>query len=351
MRAIFETLDAMEMNKMNVLHWHLVDDQSFPFVSETYPELSEKGAFNARTHVYHRKDVEAVLEYARVRGIRVLAEFDTPGHTQSWGKGMPKLLTQCYDKDHKPKLGIWGVLDPSQEATFEVLQKLFLELSRRFPEQYLHLGGDEVDFSCWQSNPGVKAFMERMHFGNDYKRLESYYIQRVVKMVESLAKSYIVWQEVFDDNVTLAPDTVVHVWKGKGWQLEMQKVTERGLRVLLSAPWYLNHISYGTDWIKYYEVDPLNFNPANSSKATDLVMGGEACMWGEWVDASNLISRTWPRASAVAERLWWGTNTKPTVTPAIKSRFHDQHCRMQTLGLRVGPIDGPGLYCPCDYAM
>lgn len=347
--SIYQTLDAMEMNKLNALHWHLVDDQSFPFVSETFPQLHQHGAYNAETHIYTKADVAAVIEYARLRGIRVIAEFDTPGHTRSWGKGVSGLLTQCFDAHHKAVPNSFGPLDVTKNATYEFVEKLFEEIVGRFPDQYTHLGGDEVNFQCWASNPQVQAFMREHALGTDYRRLESYYIQKLVQIVERLKRSYIVWQEVFDDGVQLQADTVVQVWKGHEgqWMGEMERVTARGFKVLLSSPWYLNHIAYGTDWNRLYQADPLHFN-ASAAAHKQLVMGGEACMWGEWVDASNLISRTWPRASAVAERLWSPQHVN-SVNQA-RPRFNHQHCRMQVLGLRVQPNEGPG-YCACDHAM
>mgnify|MGYP002714359367 CR=1 FL=1 len=290
LHAIYETLDAMEMNKFNVFHWHLVDDQSFPFVSTTFPALSEKGAYRSN-FIYTPEDVQKVSHYANDRGIRVIPEFDTPGHTQSWGKGQPNLLTQCYDAKGKPKPNVYGPINPVLNTTYEFIQKLFHEIAQRFPDQYIHLGGDEVEFGCWKSNPILQEFMKTNHFGDDYAKLESYYITKLIDIVQNLNRSYIVWQEVFDNKVNIRPETVVNVWKGNGWPTEMKNVAKAGHHVLLSACWYLNYIGYGTDWYKYYQCDPQNFNGTQQEK--NLVIGGEACMWGEFVDASNLISRTW----------------------------------------------------------
>lgn len=343
LKSIIETLDAMAYNKMNVLHWHVTDDQSFPFVSRVFPTLSEEGAFDPETHVYKPADVQYVIDEAAARGIRVMAEFDTPGHTRSWGEAFPELLTTCYN-GQVPN-GRLGPVDPSRNESFTFLAHFFSEVARVFPDQYLHLGGDEVSFLCWMSNPNITSFMREMGIPMRYDKLEEYYIQRLLKIIQELRKSYIVWQEVFDNKVQIAPDTVVHVWK-QPQELEMASVTAAGYRALLSACWYLDHISYGNDWTKYYICDPQNFPGTPVQKS--LVIGGEACVWGEYVDATNLISRTWPRASAVAERLWSPITAKSAKKAA--PRFEEHRCRMMRRGLLVEPQNGPG-FCECDNAI
>uniref|UniRef100_A0A8C4SWV9 Beta-hexosaminidase n=1 Tax=Erpetoichthys calabaricus TaxID=27687 RepID=A0A8C4SWV9_ERPCA len=342
LKVILANLDAMAMNKFNVFHWHIVDDQSFPYQSTAFPDLSDKGSYHPYTHVYTHMDVKIVIEYARLRGIRVIPEFDTPGHTQSWGFGQKDLLTTCYSG--VAPSGTYGPVNPILNTTYDFMSVLFKEVSSVFPDAYVHLGGDEVDFTCWKSNPDIQTFMDEQGFGKDYSKLESFYIAKILDIVAQTGKGYMVWQEVFDNNVKLKLDTVVHVWKGSGdqqYKMEMAAVTAAGFQTLLSSPWYLNVISYGQDWQQIYKVDPRSFNGTDEQKK--LVIGGEACLWGEYVDATNLMSRLWPRASAVAERLW--SSEDVTNLNDAYSRLTVHRCRMVKRGVRAQPL----FVGHCDY--
>ncbi|XP_051875673.1 LOW QUALITY PROTEIN: beta-hexosaminidase subunit beta [Pristis pectinata] len=339
-KVILKTLDAMSFNKFNVFHWHIVDDPSFPYQSVTFPKLSEQGAYHPVTHIYTLKDVQTVIEYARERGIRVIPEFDTPGHTQSW-KGQSNLLTPCYNGE-KPS-GTFGPINPALNTTYDFMNQFFKEISWVFPDKYIHLGGDEVNFACWKSNPTITEFMKKQGFGSDYRKLESFYVKNVLDIVTSNLKGYIVWQEVFDNRVKIKSDTVVEVWMARNMKAELSKVTLAGFTTILAAPWYLDYISYGQDWQKYYQVEPLNFNGTVAQKK--LVIGGEACLWGEFVDATNLASRLWPRASAVGERLWSSEETKD-LNDAYK-RLTKHRCRMVQRGIPAEPLFVG--YCDYEY--
>ncbi|XP_040012870.1 beta-hexosaminidase subunit beta isoform X2 [Xiphias gladius] len=340
-KVILANLETMAMNKFNVFHWHIVDDPSFPYLSRTFPQLSKQGAYHPYTHVYTPADVKMVIEFARLRGIRVVPEFDTPGHTQSWGKGQTDLLTPCYSGS-KPS-GTFGPVNPILNTTYDFMKQFFSEISTVFPDAYVHLGGDEVDFTCWKSNPDIQKFMDQHGFGQDYSKLESFYIQKLLDIVTTTKKGYMIWQEVFDNGVKLKPDTVVHVWIGGGSNEEMSKVTAAGYTTILSAPWYLDLISYAQDWQKYYKVEPLNFNGTEEQKK--LVIGGEACLWGEYVDATNLTPRLWPRASAVAERLWSAKDVTD-INDAF-NRLSMHRCRMVERGIPAEPLFSS--YCPHEY--
>uniref|UniRef100_A0A4W6F1E1 Beta-hexosaminidase n=1 Tax=Lates calcarifer TaxID=8187 RepID=A0A4W6F1E1_LATCA len=338
-KVILANLETMAMNKFNVFHWHIVDDQSFPYLSRTFPQLSQQGAYHPYTHVYTPADVKMVIEFARLRGIRVIPEFDTPGHTQSWGKGQKDLLTPCYSGS-KPS-GTFGPINPILNTTYDFMNQFFKEISTVFPDAYVHLGGDEVDFTC-----PIQTFSSSWNstgFKQDYSKLESFYIQRLLDIVTTTNKGYMIWQEVFDNGVKLKPDTVVHVWIGGGSNEEMEKVTAAGYTTILSAPWYLDLISYAQDWQKYYKVEPLNFNGTEEQKK--LVIGGEACLWGEYVDATNLTPRLWPRASAVAERLWSAKDVTD-INDAF-NRLSMHRCRMVERGIPAEPLFSS--YCPREY--
>ncbi|XP_076682942.1 beta-hexosaminidase subunit beta [Andrena cerasifolii] len=331
---ILLTLDAMSYNKMNVLHWHIVDDNSFPYQSSSYPELSAKGAFHP-SMIYTLNDIQKIVDYARLRGIRVMPEFDTPGHTRSWGLAYPDLLTTCYDAKGKPN-GKLGPMNPTNTNLYDFLRNLFSEIVQVFPEQYVHLGGDEVPFDCWRSNPEINTYMIARNMSKNYALLEGDYIAKLLRITDSLQASSIVWQEVFDNGVPMPSSTVVHVWTGL-WAKELENATKAGHPVLLSACWYLDHIAGGGDWKKFYKCDPLAFGGA--ANVTSLMLGGEACMWGEFVDRNNVHPRIWPRASAAAERLW--SNTKQDENK-VAQRLEEHACRMNRRGIPAQPPNGPG---------
>jgi len=342
--VIKDQLDLMAHNKLNVFHWHLTDDQSFPYQSVTFPALSELGAYSRYSRVYTPSNVQDVVEYARLRGIRVIPEFDTPGHTASWGPGVADLLTQCYDESGAAE-PFFGPINPVADKNYKFLRTFFQEVNQVFPDAYAHLGGDEVDFTCWASNAEIVDFMATQDWGQQFEKLEEYYMQRLIKETREATNGtmkFLIWQEVIDNGVSVPSDTIVHVWKdGFHFAQEMQRVTGYGYRTLLSSPWYLNRISYGIDWDQYYVVEPLSFNGTDAQK--ELVIGGEACMWTEFVDEVGIIGRTWPRASAVAERLW--SDRSVDDARAAAPRLQEHRCRLLRRGYPVDPINGPSF---CD---
>lgn len=213
MNILFQILDGMTYNKLNVFHWHIIDDHSFPYESIKFPELSAEGAFTKKM-VYSQVDIATVIEYARLRGIRVLPEFDTPGHTRSWGVSHPELLTECQG----PYEGKLGPMNPINENVYIFLEELFQEVVQVFSDKYVHLGGDEVGFECWQSNSNITSYMQENNIAN-YEKLEEIFIQKIIDNVEKLEANSIVWQEVYVNRVNLPQKTVVHIWTGDRFRL------------------------------------------------------------------------------------------------------------------------------------
>ena len=361
--AVLAHVDAMASLKLNLLHWHLVDFQSFPVQSEAAPGLG-KGAFSAR-ETYTLADLARVVAFAKDRGVRVMPEIDTPGHTGSWRAGYPDIVTAC------PRTiaaaagcGSWGVgeecatLDPSNNRTYEVLEQLLGEMGGVFGDPAFHLGGDEVHFACWNESARVRAYMQAQGYGNDFTKLEAEYVERLLGVAAKVlgsGRTVMVYQEVFDNNITLPDRVVFGVWKpgaeGSGGAVaasipqEVTNIVKAGHQVVLAngnnGDWYLNNGFGNGDmslWPTVYALDPLNGTDLTPAEAA-LVIGGEASLWGEEINAHNLQPKAWPRGAAFAERMWSARAVDDPVEAA--PRLARVYCRLEARGVQASPI-GPG---------
>jgi len=259
--VIERNLDAMAAVKLNVLHWHLSDDQGFRVESKLYPQLQQLGSDG---NFYTQDQVREVVAYARDRGIRVVPEFDIPGHTTSWFVGMPDLAAAPGPYQIERDWGVFpAVMNAAGDSTYGFLDAFFGEMAALFPDPYFHIGGDEVE------DPLARA-------------LQPQFILRVQALLRQHGKTLVGWDDVLTPG--LAADAVIQAWRGPG--------TAQGYRTVVSYGYYLDYLRPAA---QHYAVDP--------GQATG-TLGGEACMWAEFVSAQTVDSRIWPRMAAIAERFW-----------------------------------------------
>jgi hexosaminidase len=293
--VVKRNLDAMADVKLNVFHWHLSDDQGFRVESKRFPKLQGEGSDGL---YYTQDEIRDVVAYARDRGIRVVPEFDIPGHTQSWLVGYPELATNPGPYTVGRTWGIYfPVMDPTKEELYTFLDGFFAEMAPLFPDPYFHIGGDEVKADQWKGSATVQAFM-RAHQLKDEHALQAYFNQRVQKLLEKNHKIMIGWDEILHPD--LPQNIVVQSWRG---QKSVAEAAAKGYRGILSWGYYLDHLSPASF---HYNVDPLGDDNAKKLTADQSanILGGEACMWAEYVNAETVDSRIWPRAAAIAERFW-----------------------------------------------
>jgi len=292
MEVLQRNIDAMAAVKLNVLHLHLSDDQGFRIESKLYPRLQQLGSDG---HFYSQAQVAELVAYARDRCIRVVPEMDMPGHTASWFVGYPELASGPGPFQIERKWGIFNpTLDPTREETYAFLDGLIGEIAGLFPDEYFHVGGDEVNGTQWNSNPRIAAFKQSQGM-KDNADLQTYFNRRLLPIVQKHGEKMIGWDEIFHPG--LPQDVIVQSWRGA----ESTALTARlGYMSILSHGYYLDLAFAPAD---YYKVDPLAAATLTPEQASH-ILGGEACMWSEFVTPENIDSRIWPSAAAIAERLW-----------------------------------------------
>ena len=287
-------LDGMAAVKLNVFHWHLSENQGFRVESKKFPKLQEMGSDGL---YYTQDEVRDLIAYARERGIRVVPEFDMPGHATAWFVGYPELASGPGPYQIERKWGVFDpAMDPTREDTYKFLDAFIVEMAGLFPDQFFHIGGDEVNGKQWDANPKIQEFM-RAHGMKNNNDLQAYFNQRVQQIVSKHGKTMLGWDEILRPD--LPNSIVIQSWRGPD---SLAQAAKQGYRGLLSSGYYVD-LMWSAE--RHYLTEPMSGKAANlTAEEQKRILGGEACMWAEYVSPENIDSRIWPRTAAIAERLW-----------------------------------------------
>ncbi|CAF0777249.1 unnamed protein product [Didymodactylos carnosus] len=304
--VVERTLNAMEFAKLNVLHLHLTDDQGFRIESKKYPLLHQKGSDG---QFFTQEQIRHLIEYANERRIRIIPEFDIPAHTTSWFVGYPHLASSPNIKYEIERH--WGVMkptmDPTQETTYKFLDDLIEEMASLFPDKYFHIGGDEVEGSEWTDSTSIQNFKQQMHLRDNHD-LQTYFTRRVQTILIKHHKTIIGWDEILaaylSHNATnsksqFSPDSVIQSWRGRR---SLIAAARYGYQAILSNQSYLDLMQPAGF---YYSVNPTQSTKWRlNNQQRSKILGGEICLWSEYISSDTVDSRIWPRAVALAERYW-----------------------------------------------
>ena len=321
LEVIKRNIDGLEAVKMNVFHWHLSDNQGFRVESHKLPKLQENGSDGL---YYTQEEIRDVIAYARDRGVRVMPEFDMPGHSTAWFVGYPELASGKGPYQIARKWGVFDpAMDPTNEKTYKFLNELIGEMAKLFPDQFFHIGGDEVNGKEWDANPNIQAFMQAHGIKNN-EGLQAYFSQHVQDLVVKHGKTPVGWDEILVPGV--AKTIVIQSWRGAD---SLAAAARMGYRGILSNGYY---IDLGWSAARHYAVDPMGGAAASlTAEEKERILGGESTMWSEYVGLENIDSRIWPRNAAIAERFW-----SPQATVDVASmyqRMEAESKRLEWLGL------------------
>ncbi len=293
--VIKRNIDAMVAVKMNVLHLHLSEDQGFRIESKIFPRLHQMGSDG---DYFTQLQIKEIIAYAGERGIRVIPEFDMPGHATAWFVGHPELSS--LDTTYTIERG-WGVqdpvMDPTREVTFEFLDAFIGEMAGLFPDAYFHIGGDENNGVHWGKNPDIQVYMEQHGYENTHQ-LQSYFTDRVRQIVEKHGKIMIGWDEIFDPGMN--KNIISQVWSSHGLK-QLPVILSDDFQVIISNGYYID-LFWSTE--THYLKDPAREGFIDDVVLEKNILGGEVPSWAEFNTPEVIDARIWPRTAAIAERFW-----------------------------------------------
>ncbi|KAL0822380.1 hypothetical protein ABMA28_004469 [Loxostege sticticalis] len=350
MKDIKRTIDGMAAAKLNVFHWHVTDSHSFPFESTRVPQFTRYGAYSS-SEIYSTEEVRQLIEYAQIRGVRVVIEIDSPAHAGNgwqWGQdyGFGDLAV-CVNDEPWREFCIQppcGQLNPANPTMYRVLRNLYKDLAEALPQPALfHMGGDEVFFPCWNSSQEIVEFMREKGLNQTtegflrlwadfHSNILSIWDEELAAVGTETPQPVILWSSGLTKSSYISrllnkDRYVIEVWEplDNPLLLELLRLGYRAISVPKDI-WYLDHGFWGTtkfsNWRRMY---------AYVLPKSEFMLGGEVAMWTEYVDKEVLDTRIWPRAAAVAERLW---SDPMSTASSAEPRLQRFRSRLQARGLR-----------------
>lgn len=354
-------LDAMALHKLNVLHWHLTDDEGWRIEIKAYPKLTTIGAWRGtecplpnprkETHAryggfYTQAELREIVAYAKERHIEIMPEVDLPGHSLATVTAYPELLPEGNGEGVSAQGFRANAVSPAKPETYKFVETVVDELKTIFPFEYIHIGGDEVNHNAWKNCPEVKKLMEREKLGNLHE-VQVHFTRRLEKICAAQGKKVFAWNEALDDR--LDRGTGIMSWTGTGPGYSAAK---KGFPVVMApgpycyydmgfpdaqgeppAHWWAGLI----DNAKIYSFDPMSAGGDLPKEAREKIMGVHSAMWTEFVQpwkgdvielptySSHADYKVWPRLSALAEVAW---------TPQERRNYEDFSKRLGPEHLR-----------------
>lgn len=339
--------------KMNVLHIHLTDAQAFTLDVPDYPDLSVKGTYS-QSQIFNQSHVHSLVEHARRKGVIIIPEIDMPAHTGSWNLGYPGAAIDCWDYIIKSKMNngenILGLNPTYSGDIFEMISKIIKHVSKTFDGQFMHVGGDEVNLKCYTQSKeyqDINNWMEKMGM-SELKEVQFHFNNFAQSAVINNTMRPIVWEEVYQSGV-IDKSSIVQVWNNISC---LDAATRDGYQAIFSSGWYFDRQlpkcskfvpnscdSHNYMWVwtnrDFYKYDPVN---SLSDAQKKLVIGGEACSWGESVDYMNFFERTFQRTAAVAERLWSKSSLIDANNHEVRADYFRCTLLRKGMNIQFGPL-------------
>ncbi|XP_076173464.1 beta-hexosaminidase 1 isoform X2 [Ptiloglossa arizonensis] len=330
--TILRTIDGMAMSKLNTLHWHIIDSHSFPYVSRTWPKFSKFGSYTPEK-IYTQEDIKEIVEHGLISGVQILPEFDAPAHVGEGWQWVEDDAVVCFKAENWQNYCVeppCGQLNPINEKVYELLEGIYKDMMEDFQPDIFHMGGDEVNTNCWNSSNIIRNWMQTVKgwdlSKSSFYKLWDYFQGRALEKL-ILANGgkripVILWTGGLTnaENIKYLDSNkyIVQIWTTKDDPV-ISRLLQNNFKIIFSnydglyldcgfAAW----IGKGNNWCAPYKgwQDVYDNSPwkivESHGLATkkNLVLGGEAALWTEQADGRTIDAKVWPRAAALAERLW-----------------------------------------------